>query len=118
MRFTGGNIRKRLQGTHGAFKSVTSLALKKAVGTPILNFNIDESWSNDVLKAMILTYMQMGGIQMQITCISEKMLKEAYENPESHRNLVVRVGGYSEYFCRLSDELKKMILNRTVQKGN
>ena len=55
---------------------------------------------------------------MQITCISEKMLKEAYENPESHRNLVVRVGGYSEYFCRLSDELKKMILNRTVQKGN
>ena len=83
-----------------------------------MNFNIDESWSNDVLKAMILTYMQMGGIQMQITCISEKMLKEAYENPESHRNLVVRVGGYSEYFCRLSDELKKMILNRTVQKEN
>lgn len=109
---------KDCKGPTALLKSVTSLALKKVLGTPILNFNIDESWSNDVLKAMILTYMQMGGIQMQITCISEKMLKEAYENPESHRNLVVRVGGYSEYFCRLSDELKKMILNRTVQKEN
>ena len=109
---------KDCKGPTALLKSVASLALKKVLGTPILNFNIDESWSNDVLKAMILTYMQMGGIQMQITCISEKMLKEAYENPESHRNLVVRVGGYSEYFCRLSDELKKMILNRTVQKEN
>ena len=109
---------KDCKGPTALLKSVTSLALKKVLGTPILNFNIDESWSNDVLKAMILTYMQMGGIQMQITCISEKMLKEAYENPELHRNLVVRVGGYSEYFCRLSDELKKMILNRTVQREN
>ena len=43
------------------------------------------------------------------------MLPEAYERPRSHRNLVVRVGGYSEYFHRLPDELKKMILDRTVQ---
>lgn len=111
-------FRKDCKGPTALLKSVTSLALKKVLGTPILNFNIDESWSNDVLKAMILTYMQLGGIQMQITCISEETLKEAYKNPELHKNLVVRVGGYSEYFCRLSDELKKMILNRTVQKEN
>lgn len=53
---------------------------------------------------------------MQITCTSEETLKEAYETPELHKNLVVRVGGYSEYFYRLSDELKRMIINRTIHR--
>jgi formate C-acetyltransferase len=59
--------------------------------------------------------MKQGGIQMQITCISREMLEEAYRNPELHKNLVVRVGGYSEYFYRLSNELKRMVINRTIQ---
>jgi formate C-acetyltransferase len=52
-------------------------------------------------------------MQLQITCQSREELLAAYENPEKHKNLVVRVGGYSEYFYRLSDELKKKILERT-----
>lgn len=54
---------------------------------------------------------------MQITCISKGLLQEAYKKPDEHKNLVVRVGGYSEYFCRLTDELRKMILDRTIQKA-
>ena len=61
-------------------------------------------------------YMKLGGIQMQITCTSAQTLMEAYENPDLHKNLVVRVGGYSEYFQKLSDELKKMVINRNIQK--
>lgn len=107
---------KDTKGPTALLKSVASLDLKKALGVPVLNFNIDQSWNNDVLKSLILSYMDMGGIQMQITCVSEEMLREAYENPDMHRNIVVRVGGYSEYFHRLTDELKKMILDRTIQK--
>ena len=59
--------------------------------------------------------MAMGGMQIQITCISRETLEEAYRDPESHRNLVVRVGGYSEYFYRLSDDLKLKVLERTFQ---
>ena len=69
----------------------------------------------DVLKALILGYMKLGGIQMQITCISREILEDAYRNPEMHKNLIVRVGGYSEYFYRLSDSLKRMIIERTIQ---
>lgn len=72
--------------------------------------------SDRISKALILGYMKLGGIQMQITCTSVKTLTDAYENPEMYKNLVVRVGGYSEYFSVLSDELKKMIINRTIQK--
>lgn len=104
-------------GPTALLKSVTSLDLAKLLGVPVLNFNIDDNWNDEILKALILSYFQDGGIQMQITCISEKMLLEAYENPEMHKDLVVRVGGYSEYFYKLSDDLKKMIINRTIQNG-
>lgn len=107
---------KDFKGSTALLKSVTALDLKKVTGVPVLNFNVDESWSNDILKAVILSYAEMGGIQMQISYVSEKTLREAYENPDLHRNLVVRVGGYSEYFCNLSDELKKMIVERRIQK--
>lgn len=107
---------KDTKGPTALLSSVTSLDLGAALGVPVFNFNIDESWDNDVLKAMILSYMQMGGIQMQLTCISAQELREAYEQPDLHRSLVVRVGGYSEYFYRLSDDLKKMIINRSIQK--
>lgn len=114
----GAIFGKDTDGPTALLKSVTALDLAKAVGTPILNFNIDESWSDDVLKSLILSYMKMGGAQMQITCVSEEELRDAYAHPDLHRNLVVRVGGYSEYFCRLSDELKRMILDRTIQKSH
>ena len=58
--------------------------------------------------------MKNGGVQMQITCTSRKILEEAYKNPDMHKNLVVRVGGYSEYFNQLSDELKLIVINRTI----
>lgn len=96
-------------------KSVTSLDLKKALGIPVLNFNIQPGFSGSILKSLILGYMNLGGIQMQITCTSTETLLDAYENPENHRNLIVRVGGYSEYFNAHSDELKKMIIKRTIQ---
>lgn len=107
---------KDTKGPTALLNSVTSLNLERALGVPVLNFNINPDFENAILKALILGYMKQGGIQMQITCISREMLEEAYKNPEQHKNLIVRVGGYSEYFYRLSDELKRMVIERTVQK--
>jgi pyruvate-formate lyase len=44
------------------------------------------------------------------------MLLAAYENPEKYKNIVVRVAGFSEYFYRLTDEMKKVVLRRTIQE--
>ena len=109
-------LKKDINGPTSLLNSVTSLDLKRALGVPVLNFNINPEYNNTVLKSLILSYMSSGGIQMQLTCISAKTLMDAYENPEKHKNIIVRVGGYSEYFYRLSDELKKMIIKRTIQK--
>lgn len=106
---------KDVKGPTALLNSVTSLNLERALGVPVLNFNINPDFKDEILKSLILGYMKQGGIQIQITCISREMLEEAYRNPEDHKNLVVRVGGYSDYFYRLSDELKRMIINRTIQ---
>jgi len=42
------------------------------------------------------------------------MLEEAYADPSKHRELVIRVGGYSEYFCRLDDDLKRLVMARMI----
>ena len=38
---------------------------------------------------------------------------DAIEHPEKHENLVVRIGGFSEYFNRLTPKLKQTVLERT-----
>ena len=94
----------------------------KSLQDAILNLDslkqLDKTYTNknEILKALIVGYLSSGGYQMQITCTSLAMLMEAYNNKDMHKNLVVRVGGYSEYFHNLSDELKKMIISRTIQK--
>ena len=42
----------------------------------------------------------------------EKMIK-IYENPEEYRDLVVRIGGYTDYFTRLSTGMQKEVMLRT-----
>lgn len=102
-------------GPTALLNSVTSLDLKRALGVPVVNFNITQDFNDNVLKALIWGYIRQGGIQIQITYASKEELLDAYEHPERHGNLIVRVGGFSEYFNRLSDELKLMIINRTIQ---
>ena len=81
----------------------------------MVNFNITQKMSDSVLRALIMGYIRNGGLQLQITYASREELLDAYEHPERHGNLIVRVGGYSEYFNRLPDGLKRMIIDRTIQ---
>ena len=37
-----------------------------------------------------------GGMQVQINVLDPKVLEEAMADPESHRNLLVRISGYSD----------------------
>lgn len=65
------------------------------------------------LAGIIDTYFKKGGMQFQPNVLNREILLEAYKNPEKHKYLLVRVAGYCAYFNDLSDELKKIIINRT-----
>ncbi|MFZ2653597.1 MAG: pyruvate formate lyase family protein [Victivallales bacterium] len=65
------------------------------------------------LYALIATFLKRGGFETQINVISRKTLEEAKKNPEQYRDLVVRIGGYTDYFTRLSPEMKEEVMLRT-----
>ena len=58
----------------------------------------------------------MGSHHVQFNVTTAENLREAQENPEQHRHLIVRVAGYSDYFCDLSRELQDEIISRTAHE--
>ena len=62
---------------------------------------------------MAQVYFEHGGQQLSINVVDRETLLEAQKNPEKYANLVVRVGGYSDYFCNLSPDLQQNVIDRT-----
>ncbi|HYO42856.1 MAG TPA: trans-4-hydroxy-L-proline dehydratase [Candidatus Limnocylindrales bacterium] len=65
------------------------------------------------LANLVRTYFGMGGHHIQFNVVNVKTLREAQADPDAHRDLIVRVAGYSDYFCDLSRELQDEIIART-----
>jgi len=65
------------------------------------------------LHDLVLTYLRRGGFETQINVVSRERLEEADKHPERYRDLVVRIGGYTDYFTRLSPGMRREIMDRT-----
>lgn len=59
------------------------------------------------------TYFSNCGQQLSVTVVNRDELLDAQVNPDEHRNLIVRVGGYSEYFVNLPEDLQENVIART-----
>ncbi|MCP5040400.1 MAG: hypothetical protein GY944_05175 [bacterium] len=59
-------------------------------------------------------YFGAGGMQVQYNVVDPSVLIDAKLHPERHRDLVVRISGYSAYFNDLTDEMKEEIIARTL----
>ena len=66
--------------------------------------------------ALAKTYFANGGQQYTVTVVSPEDLLDAKVNPENHKNLIVRVGGYSDYFTNLPHELQNSVIERTLME--
>ncbi len=62
---------------------------------------------------LIATYMDQGGFHVQFNILDTKTLREAQQNPEQYRDLVVRVAGYSAFWVELSPDVQEEIISRT-----
>jgi pyruvate-formate lyase len=65
------------------------------------------------LSALIKTYLHRGGKHVQFNVVSREMLLQAKQAPEQHRDLVVRVAGYSAYFTQLNPAMQDEVIART-----
>jgi pyruvate formate-lyase/glycerol dehydratase family glycyl radical enzyme len=65
------------------------------------------------LSSLIKTYFSLGGKHVQFNVVSKDTLVDAQRHPENHRDLVVRVAGYSAYFVQLTKAVQDEIIERT-----
>jgi len=69
--------------------------------------------AREKVRELFRTFFAQGGMQLQVNVCDAATLREAQRNPEAWRGLVVRVGGYSDYFTSLSRKLQEEIILRT-----
>ena len=67
----------------------------------------------DKLVSLVRGYFKLDGHHIQFNVVDAETLKAAQSNPEQYRSLIVRVAGYSDYFCDLSKTLQDEIIART-----
>ena len=108
------------RGPTAVFRSAGKMDHVKTGGT-LLNMKLapsllagEEGVSR--LAQLVRTYFRSDGHHVQFNVVSRETLEAAKADPEAHRGLIVRVAGYSDYFCDLSDALKDEIIARTEQQ--
>jgi formate C-acetyltransferase len=71
--------------------------------------------SRSKLVTLTDTFLRQGGQHIQYNLLDTQELLDAKTHPENHRDLVVRIGGFSAYFVQLSPEIQDDVINRSQQ---
>lgn len=71
----------------------------------------------DIIETVFRAHFNQNGYHIQINVFDDETLRAAQKDPDSYRNILVRVAGYSAYFVDLSEEVQNNIIERTIQTG-
>ena len=109
---------REVKGPTAAILSTTSWDHSPMIGGLACNmkFNtslFDSPGSADALRGLIETYLARGGFEIQINVVNTETLRKARAHPEAYRDLIVRIGGYCDYFTRLTPEMQDELILRT-----
>ena len=106
------------KGPTASILSSTKWSHKELIGGVAVNMKFLKSslgaQSVDTLMALVRTYLLRGGFEIQINVVDQETLQNARRRPEAYQDLVVRIGGYSDYFVRLSPEMQEEVILRTA----
>ena len=69
----------------------------------------------ELVKALILGHFDLGGTLININIFDKPDLLEAHKNPEKFPDLIVRVTGFTAYFCMLTPEFRQLVVDRVLQ---
>ncbi len=109
------------KGPTAVLKSVSKMDHVRTGGT-LLNQKftpqlLADDASLDKFVQLIRTYFKLDGHHVQFNVVDAATLRSAQEHPELYRDLIVRVAGYSDYFCDLSAALQDEIIARTEHQA-
>ena len=105
------------EGPTAAIQSVGHLGLETAPNGASHTLNLSPSLLRDEehvakLAALLRAYCRVGGTALQVNVIDPDTLRAAQADPETYRNLLVRVTGYNAYFVTLGREIQDEIIAR------
>ena len=108
-------------GPTAVFKSVAKLPTEKITGGVLLNQKMTPTMlateeNKQKLEMLIATFFnRLHGYHVQYNIVSRATLLDAQANPDKHKDLIVRVAGYSAFFNVLSKATQDDIIGRTEQ---
>lgn len=108
-------------GPTAMFKSVAKLPTEKITGGVLLNQKMTPQMlsteeNKQKLEMLIRAFFnRLHGYHVQYNIVSRETLIDAQKHPEKHKDLIVRVAGYSAFFNVLSKKTQDDIIGRTEQ---
>ena len=115
---SGASQGKDKHGPTALINSVTNFPMEEVGNGMVLDVKftpslLEEETGKRALRSLIETYFHKGGMEMQISVVSGETLRAAQEHPENYADLIVRVSGFSAYFCSLRKATQDEIIKRT-----
>lgn len=83
------------------------------LGGTSVNVKINKDVKTDKIVALIKGYLKTNGSQLQFNIVDADTLLKAQENPEMYKDLLVRIGGYSDFFVTIPKNLQDEIISRS-----
>jgi len=107
------------KGPTALLNSVNSIDFTQIANGVNFNLQFDQALLKgekgaSLLDALLKTYFERGGMQVQVNAFDPQILVEARNDPHKYPHLLVRVSGYSAYFNDLAPAMKEEIISRTV----
>ncbi|MBR4822726.1 MAG: formate acetyltransferase [Bacteroidales bacterium] len=87
--------------------------------TAPMQWELDPSFAEekhiDIIESIIKTHMELGGTLINVNIMDKDTLLKAHKDPFAYPELVVRVTGFTAYFCMLSPEFRQLVVDRLLE---
>jgi len=113
------SLNARVPGPIGILQSFGKIDYQKICNGGPITVELSDAVFRDAesitkCATLMRVLVQLGCQQLQLNTINAGKLLEAKAHPELHRNLIVRVWGWSGYFCELAPEYQDHVIARSL----
>lgn len=96
--------------------STASWEPSRFLGGTSVNVKINKGIAPEKIAAFIRGYLKTHGVQLQFNIIDTETLLAAQKEPDKYKNLLVRIGGYSDFFVTIPKQLQDEIISRSANE--
>ena len=113
---SGASAGMETNGPTAALNSVTSWDHRPFMGGVVINIKFSpgemSGKGEENMLQFLHAFLERGGMEMQFNCVDRATLLDAQKHPEAHRDLLVRVSGFSAHFTKLPAAIQQEIIDR------